>query len=83
MPQLVELPPADEGLGPHRHSGRLLTKNLTTSRLRDKVIQAMTMSAGARRVAAGYAATGGAAHGASLIEQRLPTSKQLTTSGRA
>jgi hypothetical protein len=39
--------------------------------LRDKVVQAMTMSAGARRVAAGYAATGGAAHGACLIEQRL------------
>ena len=50
---------------------RLLPKDLTPARLREKVLQAMTMTAGARRVAAGYAATGGAAHGADLIEQRL------------
>jgi hypothetical protein len=31
----------------------------------------MTMTAGARRVVAGYAATGGVARGADLIERRL------------
>jgi MGT family glycosyltransferase len=50
---------------------RLLPKDLTPARLRDKVRQAMTMTDGAGRVAAGYAATGGAAHGADMIEQRL------------
>jgi non-ribosomal peptide synthetase component E (peptide arylation enzyme) len=50
---------------------RLLPRDLTATRLRDKVLQAMTMCDGARRVAAGYVATGGAAHGADLIEQRL------------
>jgi MGT family glycosyltransferase len=50
---------------------RLLPKDLTPARLREKVLQAMTMTEGARRVAAGYAATGGAAHGADLIEKRL------------
>ncbi|WP_123025714.1 nucleotide disphospho-sugar-binding domain-containing protein [Mycolicibacterium stellerae] len=55
----------------------LLPKNLTAARLRDKVIQAMAMTEGARRVAAGYVATGGAAHGADLIEQRLLASPQL------
>jgi len=50
---------------------RLLPKDLTPVRLRDKVRQAMARTDGARRVAAGYAATGGAAHGADLIEQRL------------
>ncbi len=49
----------------------LLPKDLTASRLRNKVFQAMTMCDGALRVAAGYVATGGAAHGADLIEQRL------------
>jgi MGT family glycosyltransferase len=50
---------------------RLLPKDLTPARLRHKVRQAMVRTAGARRVAAGYAATGGAAHGADMIEQRL------------
>jgi MGT family glycosyltransferase len=50
---------------------RLLPKDLTPGRLRDKVLEAMTMTDGARRVADGYAATGGAAHGADMIEQRL------------
>jgi len=50
---------------------RLLPKNLTATRLRNKVRQTMAMTEGARRVAAGYTATGGAAHGADLIEQRL------------
>ncbi|WP_433275011.1 nucleotide disphospho-sugar-binding domain-containing protein [Pseudonocardia xinjiangensis] len=50
---------------------RLLPKALTPARLRNKVRQAMAMTGGARRVATGYAATGGAAHGADMIEQRL------------
>jgi MGT family glycosyltransferase len=52
----------------------VLPKDLTASRMRDKVRQAMTMTEGARRVATGYAATGGAVHGACLIEDRLLTS---------
>ena len=51
----------------------LLPKDLSAPRLRKKVLEAMAMGEGARRVAAGYAATGGAAHGADLIEQRLIT----------
>jgi MGT family glycosyltransferase len=56
---------------------RLLTKDLTASRMRDNVLKAMSMTDGARRVADGYAATGGAARGADLIEQRLLTASQL------
>jgi MGT family glycosyltransferase len=48
---------------------RLPAKKLTAARLRAKIQQAMTMTDGARRVAAGYAATGGVARGAELIEQ--------------
>ena len=58
---------------------RLLSKDLTAPRLRDKIVQAMAMTDGARRVAAGYAATGGAAHGADLIEQRLLTQPRTPT----
>ncbi|MEU5566781.1 glycosyltransferase [Micromonospora musae] len=50
---------------------QLLAEDLTPDRLRDKVRQTMTMTEGARRVAAGFAASGGAAHGADLIERRL------------
>jgi MGT family glycosyltransferase len=50
---------------------RLPAKKLTAARLSAKVRQAMTMTDGARRVAAGFAATGGVARGADLIEQRL------------
>lgn len=50
---------------------RLTAKKLTAARLRAKVREAMTMADGAQRVAAGLAATGGVAHGADLIEQRL------------
>jgi MGT family glycosyltransferase len=50
---------------------RLAAKRLTAARLRAKVREAMTMVDGARRVAAGFAATGGVARGADLIEQRL------------
>ncbi|MFD1524600.1 glycosyltransferase [Pseudonocardia yunnanensis] len=50
---------------------RLPAKDLTVTRLRDKVRQAMAMTEGVRRVAAGFAATGGVVHGADLIERRL------------
>ena len=39
--------------------------------LRTKVREAMTMTDGARRVAEGFAATGGTARGADLFEQRV------------
>ncbi|KQH80721.1 glycosyl transferase [Mycobacterium gordonae] len=50
---------------------RLLPKRLTPARLRAAVLGAATMTGGARRVAAGFAATGGVARGADLIERRL------------
>jgi UDP:flavonoid glycosyltransferase YjiC (YdhE family) len=50
---------------------RLPAKNLSPPRLRMKVQEAMTMTDGAKRVAEGFAATGGTAHGADLIEQRV------------
>ncbi|OBJ49075.1 glycosyltransferase [Mycobacterium sp. 1423905.2] len=50
---------------------RLAPKRLTAQRLRARVRQAVTMKDGARKVAAGLAATGGVARGADLIEQRL------------
>jgi MGT family glycosyltransferase len=50
---------------------RLPAKRLTVARLRAAICQATTMADGARRVAAGFAATGGVARGAELIEQRL------------
>ena len=50
---------------------RLPAKKLSGPRLRTKVQEAMTMTDGARRVAAGFAATGGTARGADLFEQRL------------
>ncbi|WP_343598835.1 glycosyltransferase [Mycobacterium sp.] len=50
---------------------RLPAKRLTAARLRAAVSAATTMTDGARRVAAGFAATGGVRRGADLIEQRL------------
>jgi MGT family glycosyltransferase len=50
---------------------RLPAKKLSPSRLRTKVREAMTMTSGAQRVAAGFTATGGTAHGADLFERRL------------
>ncbi|MEE6175964.1 glycosyltransferase [Mycobacterium sp. 050134] len=50
---------------------RLPADKLTPSRLKARVREAITMADGARRVAAGFAATGGVAHGADLIEQRV------------
>ena len=53
---------------------RLPAKKLNAAWLRTKIREAMTMTDGARRVAAGFAATGGVARGAELIEQRVLTS---------
>jgi MGT family glycosyltransferase len=50
---------------------RLAAKKLSPLRLRAKVREAMTMTDGAKRVAAGFVATGGVAHGADLFEQRV------------
>ncbi|MDT5310673.1 MAG: hypothetical protein QOE48_6397 [Mycobacterium sp.] len=50
---------------------RLPAKRLTARRLSSAIRQAMTMSDGARRVAAGFAATGGVARGVDLFEQRV------------
>jgi UDP:flavonoid glycosyltransferase YjiC (YdhE family) len=50
---------------------RLPAKKLSPSRLRTKVREAMTMTDGAKRVAAGFKATGGTARGADLFEQRV------------
>jgi MGT family glycosyltransferase len=50
---------------------RLPAKKLSAERLRAKVQDAMTMGDGARRVAEGFAATGGVVRGADLFEQRV------------
>lgn len=50
---------------------RLLAKKLSPERLRAKVREAMTMTDGAKRVAEGFAATGGEGRGADLFEQRV------------
>jgi MGT family glycosyltransferase len=50
---------------------RLPAKRLSPQRLRAKVREAMTMTAGAKRVAAGFEETGGVARGADLFEQRV------------
>jgi UDP:flavonoid glycosyltransferase YjiC (YdhE family) len=50
---------------------RLPAKKLAPERLRSKVREAMTMTDGAKRVAKGFAATGGTARGADLLEQRV------------
>lgn len=54
-----------------RAGTRLPARKLSAERLRAKVREAMTMSEGARRVAEGFAATGGSARGAELFEQRV------------
>lgn len=62
-----------------RSGTRLPAKKLTPSRLKSKVVEAMSMVEGARRVAAGFAASGGVGRGADLLERRLlglgPTAK--------
>lgn len=50
---------------------RLKARNLSPARLRAKVRGAIARADGARRVAAGFAATGGVGRGADLIEQRV------------
>jgi MGT family glycosyltransferase len=50
---------------------RLPARKLTVSTLKPKVRQAMSMTAGARRVADGFKATGGVARGADAVERRL------------
>ncbi|BBX48866.1 glycosyltransferase [Mycobacterium cookii] len=50
---------------------RLPADKLDVTALRDAVRSAMTMTDGARRVAAGFAATGGVGRGADLIEAHL------------
>lgn len=50
---------------------RLPAAKLSPARLRAKVHEAMAMGAGARRVAAGFEATGGTSRGADLFEQRV------------
>ncbi|HVQ99273.1 MAG TPA: glycosyltransferase [Mycobacterium sp.] len=50
---------------------RLPAKKLTPLRLRESVRKAMTMAEGAWRVAGGFAATGGVARGADLIEELI------------
>jgi hypothetical protein len=54
----------------HLYSGTQMCRGWLAG-LSAKVGQAMTMTDGARRVAAGFAATGGVARGADLIEQRV------------
>jgi MGT family glycosyltransferase len=61
---------------------RLPAKKLTAARLSAKVRQAMTMTDGARRVAAGFAATGGVARGADLIEQRVLSCRSSAAKAR-
>ncbi|MGE2728164.1 glycosyltransferase [Mycolicibacterium vaccae] len=55
---------------------RLPARRLTTSRLRDAVHTAMTMGDGAAKVAEGFAACGGVARAADLVEQRLPVRRK-------
>lgn len=50
---------------------RLPARRLTASRLREGVVSAMRMSAGARAVAAGFEAAGGVRYGADVVEQQL------------
>ncbi|MGO9154720.1 glycosyltransferase [Mycobacterium sp.] len=62
---------------------RLPRKRLTPARLRAAVLQATTMARGARRVADGFAATGGVSRGADLIEQRVLSTARRVGPSRA
>ena len=57
---------------------RLPADKLSPRALREAVRAAMSMSDGARRVAAGFAATGGVARGADVIETQLSGSAPRT-----
>jgi MGT family glycosyltransferase len=61
---------------------RLPSRRLSAGRLRAAVLDAVTMAGGARRVAAGFAATGGVTRGAELIEQRLLSAARPVLPGR-
>jgi UDP:flavonoid glycosyltransferase YjiC (YdhE family) len=50
---------------------RLTAKKLSPARLKVKVLEAMSMTTGAQRVADEFKATGGVVRGADLIERRL------------
>jgi MGT family glycosyltransferase len=50
---------------------RLPAHKLGVATLKEKVLQSMSMTAGAKRVADGFTATGGVGHGADLIERQL------------
>jgi MGT family glycosyltransferase len=54
-----------------RSGTRLPANKVTPPKLKSKVLQAMSMTAGAKRVAEGFKATGGVAHGADVVERRL------------
>jgi MGT family glycosyltransferase len=54
-----------------RSGTRLPANKLTQTGLKSKVLQAMSMTEGARRVADGFQATGGVGHGADVVERRL------------
>lgn len=54
-----------------RSGTRLPGKRLNPSRLRSSILAAMTMTDGARRVATGFSAAGGARRGADELERRL------------
>jgi UDP:flavonoid glycosyltransferase YjiC (YdhE family) len=51
---------------------RLSRKRLTAERIRAAVHQAQAKTPGARRIAAGYTAAGGAAAGVDALEQLVP-----------
>ena len=55
---------------------RLPSRRLSVSRLRGKILSAMTMTTGAEAVAAGFAATGGMRHGADIVERELGVPSQ-------
>ncbi|WP_055400043.1 MULTISPECIES: nucleotide disphospho-sugar-binding domain-containing protein [unclassified Mycobacterium] len=54
-----------------RSGTRLPAKRLTPARLKRKVLEAISMTTGAQRVAEGFKATGGVTRGADVIERRL------------
>jgi MGT family glycosyltransferase len=63
---------------------RLSARRLRPDRLRDKVREAMTLTAGAARVAAAFATAGGAPAAADAVENRLlksPSSTKTTSKG--
>jgi MGT family glycosyltransferase len=65
-----------------RSGTRLPARKATPARLRGAVRAAMDCAEGARRVAAGYQATGGAAAGADAIERRFLGVQPIASEGR-